>query len=274
MAITIDFDDIQGPAEIDDNYLSQGVKFFKGNGEYGESTMITGSAWVFDYPGAAVSNPNVLIPEPATNNDIIVWFYETNAKRTTAKYIAVKNDDEAQPNNIYLAAFDYSDNLINEVMISGAGTLGEIYADNIWYAKIYSARGTNGHLGVDDFSFELTPNVDVLIDIKPGSYPNSINLDSKGNVPVAIFSSSDFDASTIDPTTITLAGASVRMKGKNKGPQASFEDVNEDGLPDLIVHIIKDELDLDRNSSEAFLEGFTFDGERFIGRDSVNIVPH
>ena len=36
----------------------------------------------------------------------------------------------------------------------------------------------------------------VAIDIKPGSYPNSINLKSNGKVPVAILSSPTFDATT------------------------------------------------------------------------------
>ncbi len=44
-------------------------------------------------------------------------------------------------------------------------------------------------------------------DIKPGSFPNSINVGAGGNVPVAIFSSSTFDATTVDPTTVTLASA-------------------------------------------------------------------
>ena len=35
--------------------------------------------------------------------------------------------------------------------------------------------------------------VPVNIDIKPGGYPNSINLKNKGNVPVAILSNANFD---------------------------------------------------------------------------------
>lgn len=43
-----------------------------------------------------------------------------------------------------------------------------------------------------------------LIDIKPGSFPNSINLGSNGVVPVAIFGSVTFDVKQIDPNTIKL----------------------------------------------------------------------
>lgn len=45
--------------------------------------------------------------------------------------------------------------------------------------------------------------ISVTIDIKPGSYPNSINLGSNGNVLVAIFSTEDFDATTVDPLTVS-----------------------------------------------------------------------
>ncbi len=47
----------------------------------------------------------------------------------------------------------------------------------------------------------------ITIDIKPGSDHNSINLKSWGVVPVAVLTTSDFNADTIDPTTVKFAGA-------------------------------------------------------------------
>jgi len=57
----------------------------------------------------------------------------------------------------------------------------------------------------------------VSIDIKPGSDVNSINLGSNGTIPVAIFSTVDFDATTVDPLTVMLADASVKVEGKRSG---------------------------------------------------------
>jgi CubicO group peptidase (beta-lactamase class C family) len=111
----------------------------------------------------------------------------------------------------------------------------------------------------------------VTIDIKPGSYPNSINLGSNGNIPVAIFSTEDFDATTVDPTTITLAGASVRIKGKGT-PQASASDVDGDGILDLIVHVDTTAFELTVGDVEAELMGMTFDGKKIRGVDSISIV--
>jgi len=77
----------------------------------------------------------------------------------------------------------------------------------------------------------------VLIDIKPGSYPNSINLGSHGVIPVAILSSDYFDASTVDPTSVTLAGAGVAVRGKGKS-LSHEEDVNGERGTEQIPKVV------------------------------------
>jgi len=51
-----------------------------------------------------------------------------------------------------------------------------------------------------DFSLtgELSP-LEVLVDIKPGSYPNPLNVKSKGVLPVAILGTTAFDVSDVCP---------------------------------------------------------------------------
>ncbi|UCG67998.1 MAG: hypothetical protein JSV09_09155 [Thermoplasmata archaeon] len=115
--------------------------------------------------------------------------------------------------------------------------------------------------------------IEVDIDIKPGSDPNSINMGAKGTIPVAILSTEDFDAATVDPLTVALAGAEVKLRGKSDAPQAALEDVNGDGLLDLVVHIIHDGFEPDLGTSEAKLEGETYSGTPIRGSDSVTIVP-
>jgi len=132
-------------------------------------------------------------------------------------------------------------------------------------------------VGVGSFPFgvAISPPLSVIsvaIDIKPGSYPNSINLGSGGTVPVAILGSATFDATTVDPLTVTLASAPVKLKGKGT-PMAAIEDVNQDGLPDLVVHVSTEALELSETDTEAVLEGNTYDGMAITGKDSVRIVP-
>ncbi len=89
---------------------------------------------------------------------------------------------------------------------------------------------------------------------------------------MAIFSTPAFDATTVDPLSITLASAPVRLKGKGT-PQASSEDVNGDGRLDLVVHIETEALELSETSQRAFLDGKTFSGDPIRGSDFVRIVP-
>jgi parallel beta-helix repeat protein len=123
-------------------------------------------------------------------------------------------------------------------------------------------------MGADEYYIGI---VEVSIDIKPGSYPNTINLGSQGNIPVAIFSTSDFDTTTIDPTTVTLAGASVKLKCKGT-QMSSFEDVNGDGLKDIVAQVDVTALELTVGDMEAVLEGKTFDGIFIRGTDTVRII--
>jgi hypothetical protein len=54
---------------------------------------------------------------------------------------------------------------------------------------------------------------------------------------------------------------------------ASFDDVNGDGLLDLIIHVSTTALQLSETDTEAILEGQTFGGNSIRGSDSVRIVP-
>jgi hypothetical protein len=119
----------------------------------------------------------------------------------------------------------------------------------------------------------FTPPLSVAIDIKPGAFPNTINLGSNGNVPVAILSSASFDATTVEPLTVKLAGASVALKG-NGTPVTSVQDVNGDGLMDLVVHVETEALELSETDTQANLVAYTSSGLGVTGSDSVRIVPN
>ena len=78
------------------------------------------------------------------------------------------------------------------------------------YLGFHAASGAYGaDFSILDWEFispaEVPSTIEVDIDIKPGSDPNSINLKSNGLVPVAILSTIDFKATAVDPGTVLLA---------------------------------------------------------------------
>ena len=113
---------------------------------------------------------------------------------------------------------------------------------------------------------------DVAIDIKPGSDPNSINLGSEGVVPVAMLGSARFDPAIVDPATVRLAGAGVRMAGKSGKLLCHAEDVNGDGFGDVVCQVETAQLVIDPDATEAVLSARTLSGLMLRGRDFVNIV--
>lgn len=133
-------------------------------------------------------------------------------------------------------------------------------------------RGTPRALLLAPTGEQLRVPVHVAIDIKPGSDPNCIKMGSRGTLPVAILSTHDFDATTVDPVTVKLAGAPVTLK-RNGTPMASFKDINRDGRLDLVVHVSITDLQLTGTATQASLSGETYEGTCIKGTDSVHIVP-
>jgi hypothetical protein len=202
------------------------------------------------YVGFAATN----CPDSANNN---VWFWATGTV-SGAQDVLVDNGQWKR----YTFEFDPFDSskfkwvsptggLIRLMLEQYNGPAGDAYFDNI----------------------ELNTWLEVSIDIKPGSYPNSINLGSAGVIPVAIFSTETFDATTIDPDTICLAGATVKLVGKSQKALCHIEDVNGDGLLDLVCQVLTVDFMVEEGATTAELVAETYDGLTIKGQDSINIVP-
>ena len=116
--------------------------------------------------------------------------------------------------------------------------------------------------------FELFMVQEVAIDIKPGSFPNSINPKSRGRIPVAILTTDTFDATTVDPTTVRFGPT-----GTEAAPvQSAFEDVNGDLETDMIFHFQTQVTGIACGDTKASLTGETFDRQMIQGADSIKTV--
>jgi len=127
----------------------------------------------------------------------------------------------------------------------------------------------------DEYNVPEPPTaIEVLIDIKPGSDTNSVNINDHGVIPVAILGSAELDVTEIDAGSVSLAGMGVKVAGKSNKYLASIDDVNTDGFNDLVVKIQDRDNTLVEGATTATLTGFLLDGVTEItGTDVIRIVP-
>ena len=126
-------------------------------------------------------------------------------------------------------------------------------------------------MGISHFSIlvGLIPDViQVSLDIKPGSDPNSIALNSKGVIPVAILTTDAFDATTVDSATVEFGPDGAT---ENHGVR-HLEDVDVDGDLDLVLHFKTQETGIQCGDTSASLTGETFYGDAIEGSDSIRTV--
>jgi len=119
---------------------------------------------------------------------------------------------------------------------------------------------------IEDVLLELL--LQVGIDIKPGSFPNSINPRSRGRIPVAILTTSTFDAATVDPATLLFGRSGTEALAVH----FALEDVDRDGDLDMILHFEAKEAGIVCGDTAAFITGMTIGGELMEGSDSINTV--
>jgi hypothetical protein len=137
-------------------------------------------------------------------------------------------------------------------------------------------RVRNGVI-VDPGAPVLVP-VEVQIDVR-----STVNLASQGRIAVAIFSTADFDAALVNAASVQFAGAAA--------VQFSLEDVNGDGLLDMVLQfrtqdtnlralyeqLLADDINgdgvLDSSHQEATitLSGTTTGDQQFEGSDTIDL---
>jgi hypothetical protein len=123
------------------------------------------------------------------------------------------------------------------------------------------------------------PTVVISLDVRPGSDGNPVSASEQGLLPVAILGSNDLHVTTIDPSTLQLAGVNLALRGSAKRPHLAYilEDVNGDGFTDLVAFFGVPDLvssgALTTSTIALTITGALTDGTRIQGADSVRVVP-
>ena len=116
--------------------------------------------------------------------------------------------------------------------------------------------------------YQFGPPIPISIDIKPATFPNSINPKSNGKIPVAILTTDSFDATAVDPTTV-LFGAT----GNEVAPvQSATQDVDGDGDTDMVLHFVTQDTGITCGHTSASLTGALYSGVRIKSSDSIDTV--
>jgi hypothetical protein len=110
-------------------------------------------------------------------------------------------------------------------------------------------------------------------DIKPGSSDNTFNPNLYGVLPVAIYGSASLDVRNIDLSSLKLQGLNVKLTGKKSAHYLShFQDIDEDGFLDLVVHFEDSTGWQTPGSDYAILTGNIVNGPSIEGFDLIVIV--
>lgn len=108
-------------------------------------------------------------------------------------------------------------------------------------------------------------------DVKPRSFPSSINIKKDGLVPAAILSTAEFDAvAQVDQTSLTFGATGLEQSLVRCGSPG--EDVNDDGRADLVCQFDTTKTGLTCGMTTATLMGRTVDGRRFEGQDDIKLT--
>ncbi|MEK6253249.1 MAG: hypothetical protein N2B05_00995 [Gemmatimonadales bacterium] len=156
---------------------------------------------------------------------------------------------------------------------------GPFEAGVIGWADLNQTETTLGYVVEFDGVCTDEALLNIMLKLKQGEGARNINLKSQGKIAAAVLSvDGEFDATTIDPTTVTLgdgADLEAHVAGNKHGKlMVSWPDLNEDGLNDALFHFNTQDLvaaGLIAETTELVLHGMTTDGVEFTGTDAVAV---
>jgi hypothetical protein len=193
--------------------------------------------------------------------------------------VAFRKDNQSPAVNISIPGVDLS--IWHDYTIKLYNSRAEIYVDGVLKAVhtsdlpigkpllVYLSQSSGGisyTQAIDYVYIRREPDIiQVNIDIKPGGGQNSINPNSKGVIPVAILSTPQFDAASLNLSSLFFGPSSAPIEHKN----GHLQDIDGDGSLDLLVHFRTQDTGIACGDTSASLNGETISGQAFTGIDSI-----
>lgn len=190
-------------------------------------------------------------------------------------FTPISVDGQIQPQFSHAMNFSLTDTSQTAFSSADLPVSLNVSSFNIRSGAIFAGSGITVSFSIDTLSL-IPPSsaIKVRIDIKPDTFPNSINPSNKGEIAVAILTTgpSDnftaFDATTVDPTTVRFGPT-----GTEAAPvHDARKDVDGDGDLDLILHFNTQDTGIKCGNSSASLTGAIFDGRAIKGTDSIMTI--
>lgn len=245
------------------------VDFYAFDGRAGDEVTI-------DIDGGMKRIPGVFVFPPPREVDTIVALFAEGGK-----LLAQNNDAElpldAGSEKALNGQFDAR---IDKVILPATGryTVGvssnpRFFLDDGTLGSNDLGRNANGSYTL--LISGVTPSmIRIDAEIRVGGTPEDgapVNPRSKGNIPVALLSSPEFDTPEVDQQSLRFGA---------RGDEASWlrcnkadMDLNADGKPDLVCHFDTQKAAFEAGSIEGIVTGSLKDGRRFEGRSPRKIVP-
>lgn len=234
------------------------------------------------YGVTQINHPTVIIPAgtvsfhpgPRGENSVIRWTAPTSA--TYRIEGSFTGNDFAFPTTTDVAILHGAAEIFSGAINSYRTPLffSQVLQVNAGETIDFTVGFGNGAYWGDSTGIEAVIREEILevaVDIKPGSFPNVVNINEKGAIPVAILGSADLNVRKVNPGSLLLENMPVVKTPAGK-LLAHYDDVNGDGIEDLVVQF-EDTGNIAAGATTATLVGKLLDSTPIKGSDSISLVP-
>lgn len=204
--------------------------------------------------GSAALRPEGMVFDPSTGNLWVITLFSSNLyEMTTAGNLVRTCATPFTPGSFGLGGITLVGAMLYIVEPAG----GDPFAGT----HIFS---------LDPTTLVCTPPLvtQVLIDVKPASSANTLNVRNEGVIPVAILTTDTFDAADVDADSVRFGATGTEASAAS----SALEDVDGDGDLDLMLHFRTAASGIGCSTTAATLTGVTTGGIHIAGTDTLRII--